>query len=221
MYGQRRNTSPQESNNLEARARRVIEEKVVDRNLLEDLESDTSLSGTAAQSRRLIVHKALDRAIQSDLDKMASATQDITDPIEDPGLVSGQKTTKPGRNGNVPPRGHRFKPGQSGNPSGRPSLSLTKMLRDLLEENDGRYAKALVRRWLHAACYSTNVHALSELLDRIEGPQPRREGEPLLPTTQSHKPQRTNHQALATISPECPHRKRSPTPTTVVLPLTL
>ena len=43
------------------------------------------------------------------------------------------------------------------------------MLRDLLEENDGRYAKALVRSWLHAACYSTNIHALRELLDRIEG----------------------------------------------------
>jgi hypothetical protein len=155
--------------------RRLIEEKTVDRNILRDLDNTPSLSGDDARVRHLIVHKALVRAIISELEKVAELTAGFDDPTPDDktevsGLLTGQKSQTPGRNGNVPPEQNRFKPGQSGNPSGRPSLSLTKMLRDLLEANDRRYAKAVVRSWLHAACYSTNIHALRELLDRIEGP---------------------------------------------------
>ena len=170
MYGRWTKPAQEKPNNsLEARVRRVVEGKAVDHDLLKDLERERPMTGTEAYLRSLIVQKGLDRALQNELDKRVSATGDLGAETEDPGLVSGQKSNKAGRNGNVPPVAGRFKPGQSGNPSGRPSLSLTKMLRDLLEENDGRYAKALVRSWLHAACYSTNVHALREVLSRIEG----------------------------------------------------
>ena len=150
MSGQRSDPNQQRSKSLEARVRRIIEHRVVDRKILKDLESEASLSGNDARPRGPIMHAAMDRAFESDLDKLASLTAEFGEPAQDeaaenPGLVSGQKPSKPGRNGNVPPKEHRFKPGQSGNPTGRPSLSLTKMLRDILEENDRRYAKALVR----------------------------------------------------------------------------
>jgi Family of unknown function (DUF5681) len=73
----------------------------------------------------------------------------------------------------------RFRPGQSGNPGGRPkSRRLSDMLVDALEEDgpDGRSnAQAVVDRWLDLVLHgepSAAIAALRELLTRIEGRAP-------------------------------------------------
>jgi Family of unknown function (DUF5681) len=72
-----------------------------------------------------------------------------------------------------PPSEHRFKPGQSGNPNGRPK---TKAMTDRLREamavvgDDGLdMGDVVIRQWL-AMIKAGNVAALVELLNRLDGP---------------------------------------------------
>lgn len=66
----------------------------------------------------------------------------------------------------------QFRPGQSGNPAGRPpTRQITDRLRAALEEigDDGRpLAEAVMRQWLTMVA-DGDVSALRELLDRVEG----------------------------------------------------
>lgn len=67
---------------------------------------------------------------------------------------------------------HKFKPGQSGNPNGRPkgSLSLTTIIRQKLEEGDR--AARLAERLVKIAESGEDRHALTaieQILDRLEG----------------------------------------------------
>jgi hypothetical protein len=85
-----------------------------------------------------------------------------------------QASIKPERGGNggtIPPAGHRFKKGQSGNPGGRPKGSgVTGALRRLLEKaHDGRPIEELIaERWLKDALAGKPV-PLQMLLERTEG----------------------------------------------------
>ena len=96
-----------------------------------------------------------------------ATTPDISEPQES--LRTGNQQKKDGRSRNVPPEEHRFQPGQSGNPGGRPRVLFAKLLRDLREADDQKLAKAIAMAWLQRAC-SGNHYALKELLDRTEGP---------------------------------------------------
>lgn len=76
----------------------------------------------------------------------------------------------------VPPMETRFKPGQSGNPKGRPegSFSLTRMLREKLQEipegeNKLTYADLLVRKTLAKAIKDGDVSMIRYCYDRLEG----------------------------------------------------
>jgi hypothetical protein len=61
----------------------------------------------------------------------------------------------------------RWKPGQSGNPGGRPKRKpLTDKLLEVLE--DPKELEALVRVWLKSAQKGSVMH-LREILDRVEG----------------------------------------------------
>lgn len=69
-----------------------------------------------------------------------------------------------------------FKPGQSGNPGGRPKgKSLTALLRERLDEVDPATGKTIaemvVEGWVNAA-RDGNVPAIKEALDRTEGKVP-------------------------------------------------
>ena len=71
-----------------------------------------------------------------------------------------------------PPKEHQFKPGQSGNPGGRPKgQSITARLRRRLEEDDGRLAEAIVAVMIREAAKG-KFHFTKEILDRIEGRSP-------------------------------------------------
>jgi hypothetical protein len=64
----------------------------------------------------------------------------------------------------------RFKPGQSGNPSGRPKRSpITTALIELLEEKAA--SKALAAKWLSEAAKG-DPRFFAMLLDRVEGRVP-------------------------------------------------
>jgi len=66
----------------------------------------------------------------------------------------------------------KWKPGQSGNPGGRPkgSVSLVKILRDVLNEPGGEArAKAIIGKCLDMAAEGDDKH-LRILLDRLDGP---------------------------------------------------
>lgn len=75
-----------------------------------------------------------------------------------------------------PPKEHRWKPGQSGNPGGRkPGLSITAVLRKMLDEavedtqgNKVKMKRAVARALLVRAL-GGDVRAIRELLDRTEG----------------------------------------------------
>ena len=73
--------------------------------------------------------------------------------------------------GKVPPVEHRWKPGQSGNPGGRPKgESLTAGLRRRLEaEHRGRtLAEAVIEALVRGAVQGKPQH-IKEVLDRVEG----------------------------------------------------
>lgn len=68
-----------------------------------------------------------------------------------------------------PPVESRFKPGRSGNPNGRPKgRSVTAILRQVIEANDGELAERLVRVLVDRAL-AGDFRCLKEILDRIDG----------------------------------------------------
>lgn len=81
-------------------------------------------------------------------------------------------------------QGHEFKPGQSGNPAGRPkgSKSLSTVLKEMLEEEitvsiDGQpagkkpFKEVIVRRLLKAA-NDGDIKAIGTIFDRVDGKAP-------------------------------------------------
>lgn len=64
---------------------------------------------------------------------------------------------------------HQFKPGQSGNPSGRPKgTSITARLRKALEKNDGALAEMIVKVAIREAGRGKFQH-FQEILNRVDG----------------------------------------------------
>jgi hypothetical protein len=62
-----------------------------------------------------------------------------------------------------------FKPGQSGNPRGRPKGSgVTDRLKRILAEDDGKVSEALAKSMLQAALRGDH-RFVKEILDRVEG----------------------------------------------------
>jgi hypothetical protein len=75
-------------------------------------------------------------------------------------------------NGVPPPREYRWKPGQSGNPSGMPkgARSVTDRLRRLvIEDDDGKIADAIARAITKAALKGDHKF-VTTILDRLDGP---------------------------------------------------
>jgi len=68
--------------------------------------------------------------------------------------------------GNTLGKDHRFKPGQSGNPGGRPKDFLSAAYRTLLEDEE--IAKAIAKAIVKKAMRGSVAHA-AELADRTEG----------------------------------------------------
>jgi hypothetical protein len=63
-----------------------------------------------------------------------------------------------------------FKPGQSGNPAGRPKgSSLKARLERILSEDDGKVAEALAKAGVQAALKG-DYRFWAEILNRIDGP---------------------------------------------------
>lgn len=72
----------------------------------------------------------------------------------------------------TPPVEHQFKPGQSGNPNGRPKKlpQLDVLLADILgEEKDGITAAEAILKRLRAEAASGNLRAAEIILDRAYG----------------------------------------------------
>lgn len=100
---------------------------------------------------------------------------------------------KQGKNKKIP---HRWKPGESGNPKGRPrkDVCLTSMVKELMDDvpelmvgnkkNEKTWRELIVQAWL-VGSYKGNATFFKELLERIEGkvaqPLTGSEGEPLVP----------------------------------------
>lgn len=76
--------------------------------------------------------------------------------------------------GNPPPRSNRWKPGQSGNPTGKNSYnSISKALRQRLEADDGRLADAIAKAWIKSVIETLQQgkgNMLQMMLERDEGP---------------------------------------------------
>ena len=71
--------------------------------------------------------------------------------------------------GAVPPVEHRFQPGQSGNPRGRPpERPIAAAIRDLLDRDDGEALTAIAAVTVSKA-RSGDFRFIRELLDRIDG----------------------------------------------------
>ena len=71
-----------------------------------------------------------------------------------------------------PPAEHRFQPGRSGNPSGRPKgQSLTARLRRIIdrEAKDGKDYGDLVMEVLVKAALKGDMKAMGYILDRVDG----------------------------------------------------
>ena len=86
-------------------------------------------------------------------------------------VVPGAPEAPPGGWGgkNPPPPHTRFKPGQSGNPSGRPQgTSLTARLRKALNADGGRLADEVVRKLVSEAKRGKFNH-VKEIFDRVDG----------------------------------------------------
>lgn len=90
-----------------------------------------------------------------------------------------RKSTGSGRGSNPRSRAalekHKFKPGQSGNPGGRPKgQSLSALLRELLDEvqKNGKTLGESVSRALIAAAKRGNVKAFNAIADRVDGKVP-------------------------------------------------
>lgn len=75
-----------------------------------------------------------------------------------------------GNGGSVPPMETRWRPGQSGNPSGRPrGTGLTDRLRALLEKDDGAALGRIVQAVVTAA-EAGDAAFVRMLWDRLDGP---------------------------------------------------
>ena len=136
---------------------------------IEELEAEKSL--TAAQEQaNLEIRQILDEEPETE--------------EQENGLVSGHAQAKGqmnefsneerqqagergGRSGNIPPKEHRFKPGQSGNPSGRPKATIDHLIRKLLTAQNQKFGKQVVEALLKHAC-AGNQTAIRELLARAE-----------------------------------------------------
>lgn len=65
-----------------------------------------------------------------------------------------------------------FKPGESGNPAGRPvGTGLTDRLREIIEKNNGEVADALVKAAVKAALKG-DFRFWQEIINRVEGKVP-------------------------------------------------
>jgi hypothetical protein len=67
---------------------------------------------------------------------------------------------------------HRFQPGQSGNPGGRPKgRSITSLLRDVLERESepGKTTAEVIAEVLATMARLGDIKAICEVLDRTEG----------------------------------------------------
>ena len=72
--------------------------------------------------------------------------------------------------GEFPSKRHQFKPGQSGNPLGRPKgTGLTDRLRTILARDDGRAAQALVEVAVREALKG-DFRFWDRIYDRMDGP---------------------------------------------------
>ena len=84
-----------------------------------------------------------------------------------------RRKTGVGRGGVVPPPDHRFKPGQSGNPGGRPKTKLiTQAYQELLMEIDpktGKTKATLIAEKTLKEALKGNLTAVKEATDRTEG----------------------------------------------------
>jgi len=71
-----------------------------------------------------------------------------------------------------PPKAHQFKPGQSGNPAGKPkgTFTLTAILREQLEKDNGKLAKELIADAI-AKSREGNGAIFKIIYDRMDGVQ--------------------------------------------------
>lgn len=79
---------------------------------------------------------------------------------------------RPGRGGVVPPIEHRWKPGVSANPGGRPKTKIvTDRLREVLEANGAEKLTELVNSLANDLLKSPDLRQklLPEILNRLEG----------------------------------------------------
>jgi hypothetical protein len=78
------------------------------------------------------------------------------------------------RSGTPPPAASRWKPGQSGNPGGRPKgRSVTSELRDLLDnEHNGKRLAAIIAELIMKGALQGKLDYLREIIDRTEGKAP-------------------------------------------------
>jgi hypothetical protein len=91
----------------------------------------------------------------------------MSDPEPRPGDEPGGYKVGPGR----PPKEHQWKPGQSGNPGGRPKgESITATLRRLLEqEHNGKSVQEILAEKVLREALSGKYSFVKELLDRLDG----------------------------------------------------
>lgn len=87
---------------------------------------------------------------------------------------SAENSAKPRRGNPAKTEPYRFKPGQSGNPSGRPKCHFTDAIRDLAgeivkEDKLKRTHVALAVLGMYKEAIKGNVQAFSVLADRTEG----------------------------------------------------
>lgn len=77
------------------------------------------------------------------------------------------------RRGGTPPVEHQFKPGQSGNPGGRPKTKLiTQAYQEILERVDemsGKTFAEIIAEVVVQEAKSKNLPAVKEITDRTEG----------------------------------------------------
>jgi len=126
-----------------------------------------------------------------------------TKPVDGKSSRSRSRTSFPDRQGKnresksyevgkgKPPKETQFKPGQSGNPAGRPkSITVSDALRQALkvvDSNDGRTLAQIVADHLITLATKGRGHikirAIQELVDRVEG-KPRQSVEVLVPKSE-------------------------------------
>ncbi len=83
--------------------------------------------------------------------------------------MAKQAKIRAGKNGNVPPAQHQFKPGESGNPKGRPTgTSLTAIIKRVLAEKDGEGAERLIAVAVRQA-HKGDFRFWNALIERNEG----------------------------------------------------